>query len=135
MQAAGTFSVKSLTPTEIVPDPAVATGLPVGVALMEKQFEGAVLGRAATLFASAFDQNTSTGTYLAMESFEGSINGRAGTFNFAHSTSTNGTDPIAPFFVIVPGSGTGELAGITGTGSIDIDPDGIHRISFDYELG
>ncbi|WP_324615422.1 DUF3224 domain-containing protein [Streptomyces sp. NRRL S-920] len=38
------------------------------------------------------------------------------------------------FVVIVPGSGTGELAGITGTGGIAIDPDGTHRIWFDYDL-
>ncbi|MRH88916.1 DUF3224 family protein [Nocardia sp. SYP-A9097] len=133
MQATGTFSVKSFVPTEVVPDPAVATGVPVGVMLMEKQFEGEVAGRAATVFTAAFDQATETGTYLAMESFEGSLNGRAGAFNFAHSATTTGTDRSEQFFIIVPGSGTGELAGITGAGSIDIDADGTHHISFDYE--
>ena len=38
------------------------------------------------------------------------------------------------FFVIVPTSGKGELAGITGTGGMAIDDDGTHRIWFDYEL-
>ena len=31
MRATGTFSVKAFVPTELVPDPAVTTGLPVGV--------------------------------------------------------------------------------------------------------
>lgn len=134
MRATGTFSVKSFTPTDVTPDPAIATGLPVGLSMMEKQFEGEISGRAATLFTAAFDQEKGVGTYLAMESFEGTLNGRAGAFNFAHSASTTGADRRDGFFVIVVGSGTGELAGITGTGDIAIDADGTHHIWFDYEL-
>lgn len=135
MRAAGTFSVKSFTPADVVPDPGVATGVPVGVATMEKRFDGDVTGRSATLFTAAFDQSTGIGTYVAMESFEGSLNGRGGAFNFAHSATTSGTDRTAEFFTIVPSSGTGELAGISGTGGMTVDPDGTHRIWFDYETG
>lgn len=102
---------------------------------MEKQFDGEVSGRAATVFTAAFDQAAGVGTYVAMESFEGSVNGGAGTFCFAHSATTSGTDRSAEFFVIVPHSGTGALAGITGSGGIAVDVDGTHRIWFDYELG
>ncbi|MEU7606950.1 DUF3224 domain-containing protein [Streptomyces sp. NPDC041003] len=34
MRATGTFTVKAFVPTELRPDPAVPTGLPVGVATM-----------------------------------------------------------------------------------------------------
>jgi len=135
MKAAGTFSVKSFAPTELVPDPPVTTGLPVGVATMEKQFEGEVVGLSATLFTFAFDQATGIGTYLAMESFEGSVQGRQGAFNFVHSATTSGTDRTDEYFLIVPSSGTAELAGISGAGGMAIDTDGTHRIWFDYELG
>jgi hypothetical protein len=135
MRADGTFSVKSFLPTDIAPEPAIATGLPVGLARMEKRFDGAVSGRAATLFTAAFDQAAGVGTYVAMESFQGSLNGATGAFCFAHSATTSGTDRGAEFFVIVPGSGTGELAGITGSGGIAVDADGTHRIWFDYDLG
>ncbi|WP_344466601.1 DUF3224 domain-containing protein [Kitasatospora kazusensis] len=135
MRADGTFSVKSFVPTELVPEPAVPTGVPVGVAKMEKHFEGEVAGRSATLFTAAFDQATGIGTYVAMESFEGSLNGREGAFNFAHSATTSGSDRSAEFFVVVPSSGTGELAGITGTGGMTVEADGTHRIWFDYETG
>ncbi|RMI32832.1 DUF3224 domain-containing protein [Nocardia stercoris] len=134
MRATGTFSVKSFVPTEVVPDPAVTTALPVGVALMEKLFEGEISGRAATVFTSAFDQEKGVGTYLAMESFEGTVAGKAGAFNFVHSASTSGTDRTDTFFSIVTGSGTGALAGISGSGDITIDADGTHRIEFDYTL-
>jgi hypothetical protein len=102
---------------------------------MDKRYEGDVVGRSATLFTAAFDQTTGTGTYVAMESFQGSLHGRDGAFNFAHSASTSGTDRSAEFFTIVPSSGTGDLAGITGTGGISVEPDGTHRVWFDYELG
>ncbi|GAA2147448.1 hypothetical protein GCM10009760_38380 [Kitasatospora kazusensis] len=127
--------MKSFVPTELVPEPAVPTGVPVGVAKMEKHFEGEVAGRSATLFTAAFDQATGIGTYVAMESFEGSLNGREGAFNFAHSATTSGSDRSAEFFVVVPSSGTGELAGITGTGGMTVEADGTHRIWFDYETG
>ena len=134
MRASGTFKVVAFTPTAIAPDPAVTTVLPVGVATMEKHYQGDVDGRSATLFTAAFDESSGIGTYVAMESFEGVVGGRSGAFNFAHSASTGGTDRKDEFFTIVPGSGTGRLAGIHGTGGMAIDADGTHRIWFDYEL-
>ncbi len=135
MRANGTFSVKAFNPASVTAEPAIATGLPVGVATMEKHFEGDVAGRSATVFTAAFDQAAGVGTYVAMESFEGTVNGRAGAFNFVHSATTTGTDRSSGYFAIVPSSGTGELAGISGTGDLVIDADGTHRIWLDYELG
>ncbi|MGW4270996.1 DUF3224 domain-containing protein [Streptomyces seoulensis] len=133
MRASGTFDVTEFTPAP-VPAPPVETAVPVGVATMSKEYAGEVVGRSATLFTAAFDQSTATGTYVAMESFEGSLHGRTGCFNFAHSATTSGESRESEFFVLVPGSGTGELSGITGTGGIAIDPDGTHRVWFDYAL-
>jgi hypothetical protein len=134
MKASGTFTVATFTPTTVTPDPAVATALAVGVATMEKSYDGEIVGRSATLFTSAFDQESGVGTYVAMESFDGSVNGRSGAFNFAHSATTTGTNREAEFFVIVPSSGTGDLAGITGAGGLAVTADGTHRIWFDYTL-
>lgn len=135
MRANATFTVKAFVPTGLTPEPAVPTGLPVGVATMEKHFEGEVAGRSATLFTAAFDQAAGVGTYVAMESFEGSLHGRSGAFNFVHSATTTGTDRTAEFFTLVPSSGTGDLTGITGAGGIAVDADGTHRIWFDYTIG
>lgn len=134
MRAAGTFTVKSFTPTSVAPEPAVETALPVRVSVLEKHFEGDVAGRSATLFTSAFDQAAGVGTYVAMESFEGSLHGRSGAFNFVHSAATSGSDRSNEFFAIVPSSGTGDLATISGTGGMAVDSDGTHRIWFDYAL-
>ncbi|MGP8296477.1 DUF3224 domain-containing protein [Streptomyces inhibens] len=135
MRASGTFTVKAFVPIEGVPAPAVPTGLPVGGATLEKDFEGEVASRSATLFTAAFDQATGVGTYVAMESFVGSLHGHEGTFNFAHSATTSGSDRTGEFFTIVPSSGTGELDGIAGTGGLTVEPDGTHRVWFEYELG
>jgi hypothetical protein len=134
MKATGTFEVTTFTPTSVTPIPPVATALPVGVSTMEKRYSGEVAGRSATLFTAAFGQESGVGTYVAMESFEGSLNDLSGTFNFAHSATTHGTDRTAAFFTIVPSSGTGDLAKITGTGALDVTADGTHSITFDYEL-
>lgn len=112
----------------------MVTGLPVGVASMEKRYEGEVSGRSATLFTAAFDQAAGVGTHVAMESFEGSLNGRDGAFDFVHSATTSGSDRTAEFFTVVPSSGTGEPAGISGAGGMAVDADGTHRIWFEYRL-
>ncbi|MEV0245049.1 DUF3224 domain-containing protein [Nocardia sp. NPDC050712] len=134
MKAIGTFAVTAFVPTDVVPDPPIGTALPVGIATMTKEFAGEITGRAATLFTSAFDMASGAGTYLAMESFEGTLGGRTGAFNFVHSASTSGTDRSGEFFRIVPDSGTGELAGLTGTGGLSVDAEGGHHIWFDYEI-
>jgi hypothetical protein len=133
MRVTGTFEVADITPAQ-VPAPDIRTGLPVGVATMRKTFAGGLTGRSATLFTAAYDPATDTGTYVAMESFEGSLDGREGAFNFAHSATTQGDGRSGDYLVIVPASGTGALTGIHGTGGLEIDPAGTHRIWFDYEI-
>lgn len=134
MKATGDFSVASFDATTLDPAPeAIATALPVGVAVLTKTFEGEVRGRSATIFTSAFDPGSGTGTYVAMESFAGSLHDVEGSFNFVHAASTTGSDRAGDYFLVVPGSGTGGLASIRGTGGLTIE-DGRHTIWFDYEL-
>ncbi|MGG2465044.1 DUF3224 domain-containing protein [Streptomyces sp. RGM 3693] len=61
----------------------------------------------------------------------------SGTFKVTDFTPTPVPSPAIETAVPVgvPGSGTGELVGITGVGGIAVDPDGTHRIWFDYDLG
>lgn len=135
MRAIASFTVSSFVPAEITPPPEhVQTGRPVGLAIITKQFDGQITGSSVTLFTAAFDQAAGAGTYVAMESFEGTVNGLTGALNFAHSATTSGSDRSAEFFTIVPGSGTGELEGITGGGGLRVTTDGSHEVWFDYEL-
>jgi Protein of unknown function (DUF3224) len=131
MTSIGTFSTSDMAPTDYVPE--ITTGLPTGHLHLVKTYRGAVTGRSITQFSCAFDQATGVGGYVAMESFEGTVDGRQGTFNFMHSATTSGQDRSNEFGVIVPGSGTGELAGITGAVRIVMDADG-ERMEFDHNL-
>jgi len=131
--ATSTFRVASFEPTDYVSP--VTTGTTVGHALMVKEFEGELSGRSTTQFSFAFDQATGVGTYVAMEAFEGTLLGRTGAFAFAHSATTDGgPDRLHELVVIAPGSGSGELAGITGSGALRIDDDGTHWLVLDVDL-
>lgn len=132
-RACATFTVTEFTPQPFTP--AVDTALDTGYTLMRKQFSGAIEGWAQTQFMSAFDMELDRGSYLALESFTGTVDGRRGTFNLAHSaTAYGGTERVHEFVLIVPFSGTGELTGITGTGTILIDADGTHHLHLYYRL-
>ena len=51
-----------------------------------------------------------------------------------HSATTTGSDRRYELFVIVPGSGVGDLAAISGGGGMSVDEDDTHRVWFDYQL-
>jgi hypothetical protein len=132
MTSTSTFTTSDFDVTDYSPD--VTTALPTGHLRMRRAYAGEVEGRSVTQFTSAFDQSTGVGTYVAMESFEGTVDGRAGTFNFVHAASTTGDDRRNEYGLIVPGSGTGDLAGIGGTVRLRIDKDGTHHMDFDHNL-
>ncbi len=131
MQATSTFTVSDFEPVDA---PEQATAMPIGYSRMRKTYAGDATGTSLTLFTAAYDQAIGAGTYVAMEAFEGSLGGRAGAFAFIHSASTSGSDRANDYSLIVPGSGTAELAGITGRATLSIDADGTHHMDFDYEL-
>jgi hypothetical protein len=79
-----------------------------------------------TSVTSSVTTALAVGVTTMEKAFTGEIEGRSAT--------THGTDRAAEFFTIVPASGTNELAGIRGTGSMTVQADGTHRITVDYEL-
>ena len=135
MISEGTFTTSGFAGVPIEQEQPVTTALAVGVATMAKVYVGGIAGRSTTLFTSAFDPERGVGTYVAMESFEGSLDGRSGSFNYVHAASTHGTDRFDEHLVVVPSSGTGELAGIAGTGVMGVEPDGTHWLRLEYTLG
>ncbi|KRC84322.1 hypothetical protein ASE25_21050 [Terrabacter sp. Root85] len=133
MLSSSTFTTSDFDVTDYVPD--VTTALPTGHLRMRKTYAGDVEGRSVTQFTSAFDQTSGVGTYVALESFEGTVAGRHGAFNFVHAASTSGADRANEYGLIVPGSGTEELADIEGSVRLTVDSDGTHRMDFDHNLG
>lgn len=72
-----------------------------------------------------------SGTYVAIEAVSGTLAGKKGTFALAHiGTQQGGKQDLS--IHVVPDSGTGELAGLTGELKIIIAPDGKHWYAFEY---
>ena len=69
--------------------------------------------------------------YVAIEYFAGSVDGKSGSFVLQHRGIVNRGDAQLSV-TIVPDSGTGELAGISGPLEIDND-EGHHSYVLDYE--
>ena len=73
------------------------------------------------------------GAYVAIERIEGELDGRKGGFALVHHARMNDGVPEHWSVTVVPGSGSGELAALSGEMHIDI-ADGEHRYVFDYVL-
>jgi hypothetical protein len=73
------------------------------------------------------------GAYVAMERVTGALEGRKGSFALVHRALMRNGAPEGWSVVIVPGSGTGALAGLEGSMRISID-DGKHHYDLDYTL-
>ena len=78
--------------------------------------------------------NPATGTagYVALEQVTGSLNGRSGSFSLQHC-GTMVDNKFELVVKVVPGSGTDELSGISGSMTIAI-ANGKHSWKFDYSL-
>ncbi|MGW7551611.1 DUF3224 domain-containing protein [Streptomyces rimosus] len=77
-----------------------------------------------------------TGTFTGMELLDGSVDGRRGTFVVEERGSFDERGSVRCAFEVVPGSGTGELAGLRGTGAFTHEP-GQESVpyTFDYDFG
>lgn len=126
--AIGTFEVK-LTPQapEDKDDPWLAR------MSLDKQFHGDIEGVSkGQMLAAGSGAKGSSGGYVAIERVTGTLQHRSGTFVLQHTgTMTGGTPELS--ITVVPGSGTGQLAGLSGKMNIKI-AGGKHSYEFDYTL-
>ena len=122
--ATGTFEVKLTPADDKAGDPSM------GRMTFEKQWQGEVEGTSTGQMLTGGDVKTGSAGYVAIEKFTGSMKGKKGTLIFQHSaTMTNGKGDLT--ITVVPGSGTEELKGITGTVTIKIEG-GKHFYDFEY---
>ena len=73
------------------------------------------------------------GGYLGHDVIAGALGGKTGGFVFQH-TGLMGPGGVTNTGTIVPGTGTGELEGISGEGAMLADDDGNHTLTLTYEL-
>ncbi len=72
-------------------------------------------------------------SFIGFEKVVGSLGGRTGSFVLRHTGSYDGEKATAEYEV-VPGSGTGELTGLAGTGGFSAGDAAEHDMTFDYEV-
>jgi hypothetical protein len=126
IRANGTFEVK------LTPQPADSGAPAVGRMSIGKQFHGDLEAASYGQMLTAVTSVKGSAGYVVIEQVTGTLHGRSGAFVLQHSgTMTRG----APQQIVgvVPDSGTGELAGLTGTMTINI-ADGKHSYDFEYTL-
>jgi Protein of unknown function (DUF3224) len=73
------------------------------------------------------------GGYIGHDRITGALGGRSGAFVFQHG-GIMGPEGVSNTGTIVPGTGTGELEGISGDGTMLADEDGNHTLTLSYEL-
>lgn len=125
--AKGSFEVK-MTPQPADDNPA---GVAIGRMALDKTFHGDIEATSRGQMLATRTEHGSAG-YVAMEKVVGGVHGKKGSFVFQHSGLMN-RGAASLTLVIVPDSGTEELAGISGNAKIII-ADGKHSYELDYEI-
>jgi len=124
--ARGTFAVT------MQPGPAELDGA-INRFELSKTFHGDLQGTGAGVMLSAGDPQAGAAGYVAIETVDGNLGGRQGSFALQQFGSLHGGSHTL-HYEVVPGSGSGQLEGLTGTLHLNIDEDGTHRYELEYEL-
>jgi hypothetical protein len=92
----------------------VSDGLTLTKIHVEESFSGDIEGDGVVEFLQAARPD-GTATFVGIERVSGKVGGKTGTFLLQDTGTLEGNIVSGDWFV-VPGSGTGELAGLRGTG-------------------
>lgn len=126
--AKGTFTVEMKPQLE----PNTAEGVSLGRMPLDKRFDGDFVGTAKGEMLTALTPTKGSAGYVAIERVTGTLQGRSGSFVFQHSGTLNQGAQLLSI-TVVPGSGTGALAGISGNFRLTIK-EGRHFYEFEYSL-
>jgi hypothetical protein len=100
---------------------------------LSKTFHGDLHGSGTGILLSAGDPQAGAAGYVAMESVRGRLGEREGSFALQQfGTMRDGSQTL--HYEVVPGSGSDQLIGITGTLRLDIAEEGTHRYELEYDL-
>jgi hypothetical protein len=100
---------------------------------LTKRFHGDFEGTGTGVMLSAGDPQAGTAGYVAIETVKGRLGEREGGFAFQQFGTMSGGNQTL-HYEVVPGSGYGELTGLSGTLRLTIDEDGTHHYELGYDL-
>lgn len=127
-RATGSFEV-TLQPLSNVD---VSSNPLLGRMRLTKKFSGDLAAEALGQMLSAGTSTRGSACYVAIDHVTGELEGRKGSFLLQHTGVMNRGEPSLSI-TVVPDSGTDELAGLSGTLSINI-VDGRHFYDFIYSV-
>jgi len=125
--------IKASGPFDVKMAPTSAADAAVGRFTLDKKYHGDLEGGGSGEMLTAMTATKGSAGYVAIEKVTGTLAGRTGTFHLQHSGIMNRSAPTL-LITVVPDSGTGELAGLTGKMAISIAADGAHYYTFEYSL-
>jgi hypothetical protein len=101
-------------------------------ATVVKTYSGDLDGEGTMEYVMAYASESSA-IYVGIELVDGRLGGRAGTFAMKDAGTFEG-GVAASTFEIIEGSGTRELAGITGRASVDATKADTQTMTLEYDL-
>lgn len=130
MKASGKFDV-TLNPMDTFAEGSKGNNL--GRMSIEKAFHGDLSATSRGEMLTAMSSVKGSAGYVAIEQVVGELAGKQGSFVLQHfGVMHDGQDRL--ILEVVPGTGTGDLTGLTGAMQIRIE-EGTHFYDFDYSLG
>jgi hypothetical protein len=126
-RASGTFDLR-LIPQRHDADAVQA----IGRMSIDKQFHGELEASSKGEMLTALTAVKDSASYVAVEQVTGTLRGLSGSFILQHS-GTMSRGVAQQSVIVVPDSGTGQLAGISGSMTISIEA-GKHFYDFEYSL-
>jgi hypothetical protein len=127
-RATGSFEV-SMTPLDA---PDARDGTAVARLALDKQYHGDLQAVGTGQMLTAMTGTEGSAAYVAIERVTGTLQGRRGRFVLQHSgTMRRGAQQLS--IAVVPDSGSGGLAGLSGTFTISV-VDGRHFYDLEYSL-
>jgi hypothetical protein len=100
---------------------------------LTKRFHGDIDGTGIGVMLSVGEPQVGAAGYVAMETVRGHVGDREGSFALQQfGTMRAGSQTL--HYEVVPGSGDGELTGISGTFQLTIDAEGTHFYELEYDL-
>jgi hypothetical protein len=130
-QATGTFTIDPWDENSILETDG---GSKITEAKVSRSFEGDLEGEGTVEWLMGYDEDGSA-TFVGLERIVGRIGDKSGTFALQHVGTFDGQVSKARLLV-VPGSGTGELSGLSGEGSFEagLGPEGERSVTLDVDV-
>jgi hypothetical protein len=110
----------------------LAEGRKLTRASVKQTFSGEIDGAGTVEWLMAYRPD-GTADFVGLQLITGTLGGRSGTFVLSTTGTFDGQE-AAGTWTVLAGSGTDELAGLTGTGTMSAPTGGEPTVSLDYDL-